>query len=189
MRGSAEATRQRIVQAAYELFYRQGYTRTSVDVIAEKSGLTKRTLYYHFRSKDDLLASVFELHRGLALKRIGDWSSTLSGDVDGLLNGLFADLAAWASKPRWAGAGFTRIVMELADLPGHPARAIARRHKAEVELWLAEQLSRRNITDSIGKARQVMLLLEGCLSLLLIHGDKGYANSAAAAAKALVSRA
>lgn len=51
-------------------------------MIAQKSGLTKCTLYYYFRSKDDLLAGVFELHRGLALKRIIDWFGTLSGDVD-----------------------------------------------------------------------------------------------------------
>jgi hypothetical protein len=37
-------------------------------------------------------------------------------------------LSGWASStPRWSGSGFTRLVVELADLPGHPARAIARR--------------------------------------------------------------
>lgn len=188
MRGSAEVTRQRIVQAAYELFHRQGYARSSVDVIARKSGLTKRTLYYHFRSKDDLLASVIELQRGQALKRIHDWSDDLSGDTNALLDRLFADLAAWASQPRWAGAGFTRVVMELADLPGHPARAIARHHKIEVEAWLADQLAIREVVDALGKARQIMLLLEGCLSLLLIHGNKAYADTAATAAKLLVKR-
>jgi AcrR family transcriptional regulator len=62
-----------------------------VDVIARKSGLTKRTLYYLFRSKDDLLASVFEFHRGLALKRITDWAGTLLGGLDRVLDGLFAN--------------------------------------------------------------------------------------------------
>ena len=186
MRGSTQATKERIVQSAYELFCRRGYARASVDVIAQKSGLTKRTLYYHFRSKDDLLASVFELHRGLALKRLADWADTLSGDVDRLLDGLFTDLASWASQPRWTGAGFTRVVMELADLPGHPARAIARLHKAEIEAWIATQLAEHGIPDSAGRAQQVMLLLEGCLSLLLIHGNKGCTDAATAAARQLV---
>jgi len=37
-----------------------------------------------------------------------------------MLDSLFSQLADWAAKPRWAGTGFTRIVMELADLPGTP---------------------------------------------------------------------
>lgn len=113
MRSSAEVTRQRIVQAAYELFHRQGYARSSVDVIARKSGLTKRTLYHHFRSKDDLLASVIELQRRQALKRIPDWSDDLSGDANALLDRLFADLAFWADRPRGTGTGFTRVASTL----------------------------------------------------------------------------
>jgi AcrR family transcriptional regulator len=51
-------TRQHIVDAAYESFWRAGFARTNVDGIAARAGVTKRTLYSHFRSKDDLLAAV-----------------------------------------------------------------------------------------------------------------------------------
>ena len=51
---SSTDTRERILQAAYELFYAKGFARVGVDAVAEKAGLTKRTLYYHFKSKDDL---------------------------------------------------------------------------------------------------------------------------------------
>jgi AcrR family transcriptional regulator len=188
MTRSSEATRKRILETAYDLFYQKGYGRVGIDDIAERANITKRTLYYHFESKDELLARVLEFHHGLALTRIQGWSARLSGDVNGLIDMLFAELAAWAGQPRWQGAGFTRLVMELADLPGHPARAIARRHKAAVEHWLATQLAERHVDDAEGAAKQVMLLLEGCLSLLLIHGDKLYADRAADAAKQLVAR-
>src|SRR5947207_14619309 len=59
------ATRGRILDAAYALFYRHGYARIGVDAIAAKANVTKRTLDDHFRSKDALLAAVFELHHGL----------------------------------------------------------------------------------------------------------------------------
>ncbi|RVA73096.1 TetR/AcrR family transcriptional regulator, partial [Mesorhizobium sp. M7A.F.Ca.US.006.04.2.1] len=49
-------TRKRIVDAATRLFYAEGIGRVSVDAVAEEAGLTKRTLYYHFKSKDDLIA-------------------------------------------------------------------------------------------------------------------------------------
>jgi AcrR family transcriptional regulator len=189
MARTAAATRRRILESAYELFYRQGFARVGVDAVAERAGLTKRTLYYHFRSKDALLAAVLEFHHEMALARIGRWSARLSGSVEAMIDALFADLADWAARPRWAGAGFTRLVMELADLPGHPARAIARRHKAAVERWLASELARRGVADAAERARDIALLLEGSMTLLLIHGDRAYAEAAARAAKRLVAPA
>src|SRR5215216_6436960 len=66
MRRKTDQTRQRIVDAAYESFWRSGFTRTSVDSIAERANLTKRTLYSYFRSKDDLLAAVLLRYGELA---------------------------------------------------------------------------------------------------------------------------
>ena len=77
--------------------------------------------------------------------------------------------------------------MELADLPGHPARAIARRHKAAVEAWLAQELAGRKVRQSARAAREIALLLEGCVALMLIHGSADYAAAAAGAARRLVS--
>ena len=188
MSRNAETTRRRIIDAAYELFYRKGFARVGVDAVAAQAGITKRTLYAHFDSKDQLLAAMLETHHGLALERIRRWSERLSGGADAMVTALFADLARWASKPRWSAAGFTRLVMELADLPGHPARVIARRHKAAIESWLADELARRRLREAALRARQVMLLLEGCQVLMLIHGDKRYAEAAAQAAVRLVAR-
>jgi AcrR family transcriptional regulator len=188
MSRKAEATRRRIIDAAYELFYRKGFARVGVDAVAAQAGVTKRTLYAHFDSKDRLLAAMLEVHHGLALERIRRWSDRLSGGADALLAALFAELASWAAKPRWSAAGFTRLVMELADLPGHPARAIARRHKAAIESWLADELARRRVAQAELRARQIMLLLEGCQVLMLISGDRRYADAAAQAAMRLVAR-
>jgi hypothetical protein len=77
--------------------------------------------------------------------------------------------------------------MELADMPGHPARAMAKRHKAAVEEMLAGKLSESGVVHSHDVARQIMLLLEGCLSLVLIHGDAVYVAAGARAAKRLVT--
>jgi hypothetical protein len=78
--------------------------------------------------------------------------------------------------------------MELADLRGHPARAIARRHKTAVETWLADALGTAGVMSSADRAKEIMLLMEGAMALMLIHGDRHYAGAAAAAAKALVQR-
>jgi AcrR family transcriptional regulator len=53
-------TRQRIQDVALELFAEHGYEKTSLREIAEHLGVTKAALYYHFRTKEDLLVSIFE---------------------------------------------------------------------------------------------------------------------------------
>lgn len=184
-RSSAD-TRKRILDAAYRLFRRQGYSRVSMDEIAAATCVTKRTLYYHFESKDQLLAHVLEAQHQLALAAFKTFGDRLSGSPEAIIDGLFRELAVWADRPRWAGSGFTRLVIELADLPGHPARLIARRHKAMLEAHLAELLACSGIEPAAKIAREIWLLSEGAISLILVHGDRGYAAAAARAAQTLL---
>ena len=186
---SSEATRTRILDAAYALFRRKGYTRVSMDEIAAATPVTKRTLYYHHRSKDGLLAAVLETQHRLALDAFRTFGDRLSGSPEAIIDTLFRDLAAWSDTPRWAGSGFTRLVVELADLPGHPARLIARRHKAMLEAHLAELFARAKVRSPRERAREVWLLSEGAISLILVHRDRSYAAAAAQAAKALLRTA
>jgi AcrR family transcriptional regulator len=183
---TAEKTQARILDAAYKLFRRRGYSRVSMDEIAAASKVTKRTLYYHFESKDQLLAEVLEAQHHLALDAFRTFGDKLSGSPEAIVDGLFHELGVWSDKPRWAGSGFTRLVIELADLPGHPARLIARRHKALLEGHLAELLARTGIVRPRERAREIWLLSEGAISLILVHGDRSYAAAAAQAAKKLV---
>lgn len=183
---SPRETRVRILTTAYKLFYRNGFARVGVDEIAEQTGVTKRTLYYHFESKDQLLAAVLDFQHALALSQVQNSMRRVTGDAEALVRSLFSEFAEWASKPRWTGAGFTRLVMELADQPGHPARAIASRHKAAVEAWLAQELAKRKVKSPHARAREVVLLLEGTNALMLIHRERPYAEAAAEAAARLL---
>ena len=183
---SAERTRQAILDAAYVLFRRKGYTRVSMDEIAGATKVTKRTLYYHFDSKDALLAAVLEAQHRLALAAFRTFGDALSGSPEEIIDVMFKDLAAWSDTPRWAGSGFTRLVVELADLPGHPARTIARRHKALLEEHLAALFAKAGVKAARETAREVWLLSEGAISLILVHRDRNYAAAAAIAAKKLI---
>lgn len=185
---SAAPTRQRILDAAYVLFRRKGYTRVSMDEIAAAATVTKRTLYYHFESKDALLAAMLEAQHHLALAAFRTFADRLSGSPSAIVDALFRELAVWSDTPRWAGSGFTRLVIELADLRGHPARAIARRHKAMLEAHLADLLAKAGIRSPRRRAREIWLLSEGAISLILVHGDRSYAAAAAQAAKQLIER-
>lgn len=184
MRRSRLETRRRILDAAYGLFWRQGFLRVGMDDIAARADVTKRTLYQHFSSKDDLIKSALAASSEFALGRLRQFKRPT--DIDEFIDSYFGELSDWAAKPKWSGGGFTRVVVELADLRGHPARAVARQHKIAVEQWLTEAIAAARVPSAQQRAREIMLLAEGAMILMLIHGDRSYARAAALAAKALV---
>jgi len=185
---SANETRRRILGAAYLQFSRRGFGRVGVDEIAAAAKVTKRTLYYHFKSKDELLAAVLESQHHIALQAYRSWGDRLDGNAERMVDVFFAELAKWLASPRWSGSGFTRLAMELADLPGHPARVVARHHKAMVEAYLAERFGNAGMRSPRERAREIALLAEGAMALTLVHGDRAYARAAARAAKRLLQK-
>lgn len=186
---ASEKTRKTIMIAAYAQFRRKGYYRTSVDEIAAAAKITKRTLYYHFESKDELLASVLQSRHEEFYRQFQNFGLRPGADASQIVGTIFAELAVWAAKPGWTGSGFSRLAMELADLPGHPARKVARFHKTGMERQLAEVFAQHGVSGPQNVAREVWILLEGAMSLTLIHGDRRYIEAARQAAIKLLGGA
>lgn len=185
----ARQTRRRILDAAYREFRRRGFVRVNVDEIAAASRVTKRTLYSHFRSKDDLLAAAFQLQIELASEAQRDQATETAGSTpEQIVESWFAALRRWSGKSRWSGSGFTRVAMELADLPGHPARALARRHKSIMMSDLARKLADAGLESPEERVREIWILVEGAMVMVLIQGDQSYVTTAAEAAKRLILR-
>jgi len=187
MKQPTESTRDRIVNAAAKLFYRQGIRAVSVDAVAEKAGVTKRTLYYHFDSKDDLITAYLEGRDQPNLALFQKWYAAAEGGVEDKVKAIFDELAKAARHPKWKGCGFLRTAAELADMPGHPAVKAGIVHKQRVEDWLAETFEADGISDSRTLARQVMLLLDGGFATVLLRRDPSYIETAGKAAAALVA--
>lgn len=187
MKDNSLPTRDRILQAAGKLFHRDGIRAVSVDAIAEKAGVTKRTLYYHFRSKDDLIAAHLQTRDEPNLALFKRWFDEADGDVSGKVAGIFRQLAHSARNAKWKGCGFLRTSVELINLPGHPALVVARAHKKRVEDWLASIFAKAGASsEAASLARQVMLLLDGAFSVVLLHRDPSYMETAAEAAADLI---
>ncbi len=183
MRDSARPTRERILQAAGKLFHRDGIRAISVDAIAEKAGVTKRTLYYHFRSKDDLIAAHLQARDEPNLTLFQQWFSEAEGDIAEKVAAIFRNLAQSARDAKWKGCGFLRMSVELINLPGHPALVAARAHKKRVEDWLGSIFAAAGAGDNaIPLARRIMLLLDGAFAVVLLHRDPSYMETAADAA-------
>ncbi|MER8915433.1 TetR/AcrR family transcriptional regulator [Mesorhizobium sp. M0761] len=179
-------TRKLIVDAATKLFYAEGIGRVSVDAVAEKAGLTKRTLYYHFKSKDDLIAAYLDGRDQPNLKQMAGWFEMAEGDVERKVEAIFTNLARVAKHPKWRGCGFLRTAAELASMPGHPAVKAGARHKQNFETWLAGELSGHGVDEPQTLAREIVLLMDGAFSIMLIHRNPDYIEAAGHAAATLV---
>lgn len=182
---SARDTRQKILREAHRLFRKSGFFRAGIDEIAAASQVTKRTLYHHFDSKDALLAAVLLAQHDEVFANADPYGVRLSGSPAQIVDALFDKLVDWSATPNWAGSGFTRLAMELADLPGHPARAIAHKHKTALQHYLTEVLATAGLDHPGERAKELFVLIEGAMALILIHGDPSYAQTAAAAARRL----
>lgn len=182
-------TRQRIVSAASELFYAEGIRAVSVDAVAEKAGLTKRTLYYHFASKDELVAAYLSAREQPNLARFRRWYEEVEGSSAERVRNMFRRLATAARHPKWKGCGFLRTSAELANMPGHPAIRIGIQHKKDFEAWFGSVLAADGIERSADLARHIVLLLDGSFALVQLNRDPSYMESAGEAAFTLVEAA
>ena len=187
--GNEKPAHEKIVDAANSLFYREGIRAVSVDAVAEKAGVTKKTLYYHFKSKDDLVAEYLASRDQPNLKLYEKWYETADGDMADRIEAIFQNLARSARHPKWKGCGFLRTAAELANLPGHPAMKIGAEHKKKFERWLAVRLAEDGMAEPDATARQIVLLMDGAFSTMLVHRDAAYAEEAGRAARAIIRSA
>jgi AcrR family transcriptional regulator len=186
---SSDATRNRILSAATKLFYGEGIRTVSVDAVAAGAGVTKRTLYYHFKSKDDLVAAYLEIRDQPNLDFFKKSFAEAEGGTPAKVEAIFRSLARSARHPKWKGCGFLRTSAELANMPGHPAIRIGAAHKKKVEDWLRGNFEADGVRHAAALARQVVLLLDGSFVAVLLHRDPSYMETAGAAASALTAAA
>jgi AcrR family transcriptional regulator len=189
MKASTETTRDRIITAAATLFYGEGIRAVSVDAVAEKAGVTKRTLYYHFDSKDELITAYLEGRDQPNLALFQRWYAEAQGGVEARIRAIFDRLAKSARHSKWKGCGFLRTSAELINMPGHPAIKAGVAHKRRVEDWLTTVFEAEGIAEPRKLGRQIILLLDGGFAVVLMNRDPSYLQTAGEAAAALVTAA
>ena len=181
-------TRERIITAATRLFYSEGLRATSVDAVAEKAGVTKKTLYYHFETKDELITAYLASRDQPTLAYYARWFAETDGSTADKVRGLFTSFGKAADTPSWRGCGFLRTIAELANTPGHPAIKAGAAHKKKFEAWLADILARDDVRDAGRVARQIVILLDGAATVMLIHRDVAYVEAAGETAALLIEQ-
>jgi len=157
-----------VLRAAGELFYAQGIHAVGVDTIAERAGVTKKTLYDRFGSKERLVVEYL-------LDRDQRWRAFLAGRLDATdddpaarLATVFDASAAWAVENSGKGCAMINAHAEISD-PNHPAYPVIVGQKRWMIELFAGLASAADVPDPRGTAGAIMLLHEGALVTAGMH--------------------
>jgi len=172
--------KERILQTADRLFYLQGIRAIGVDTIAAETGISKRTLYNHFPSKDALISAY--LARRFVQPRPSDKSP-----VEQIL-GTFDSLERRFGAKDFRGCPFVNAVAEL-GAEDQSVRKIAVAFKESRRLWFRDQLVQLGVAYADALATQLALLVDGSIAQDLVRNDPAMARAAKDAAKVLLANA
>ncbi|AOJ34265.1 TetR/AcrR family transcriptional regulator [Burkholderia metallica] len=160
---SAPDTRERILQTASELFYREGTRAVGVDLIVAQAGVAKTSLYRHFATKDDLIEA-FLLREDADFWAHWDavaaqYRRTPREELDAQLQWIGERIA----RPGYRGCPQINIAAEYAD-GNHPARKVAVAHKQELRRRLTELGGALGLDEPETFALRLATVIDGALS-------------------------
>ena len=182
------AARERIVEAAYELFSRQGIRAVGVDTIIAQSGVAKMTLYRNFASKDEL---VLEFLRVREQRWTRDWlqaeAERRATTADGRLLAIFDVFHDWFQLDAFEGCSFVNVLLEVTDVES-PVRRASVEHLATIRTFVAGLAVEAGIDDPDAFARQWHILMKGSI-VSAGEGDREAARRAQALGKLLLAEA
>jgi AcrR family transcriptional regulator len=150
--------RARILETACTLFYQRGVRAVGVDLVVEKAGVAKTSLYRHFGTKDDLIAAFLEREDADFWETWDSVAGQHSGDAVAELHAHLGWIGERVGRPNYRGCPQINVAAEFAEID-HPARKVATAHKRQMRQRL------KGIADRLGVARPDELA--GQLSLLI----------------------
>jgi AcrR family transcriptional regulator len=178
------SARERILDTASELFYRDGYHAVGIDTIVAASGVAKMTLYRHFPSKDDLIAAYLE-------RSNAEFMAWLEGAIAGVdeprakLVAAFDAVGKLATSARCLGCTFQGAASEFPEM-AHPGHRVALAHKRALLERFAGLAREAGLGDPTRLAAQLLLLMDGAWVAARMFGPQNHAASVAEAARALI---
>jgi AcrR family transcriptional regulator len=179
--------RDRILAAARDLFYRHGIRAVGVDAIAEAAATNKMTLYRHFGSKDELVASYLS-----ELAKDGDalWeklAATFPGDPQAQIEGWVRHVEEIFANRVDRGCAVANAAVELRETQ-HPGRQIIEDYKTRKRDRLVGLFREAGYTEPESLADEVFLLFEGArISIQCCASPSGPASRVVAMLRSLLA--
>ncbi|WP_432841152.1 TetR/AcrR family transcriptional regulator [Dactylosporangium sp. CA-092794] len=151
--------RERLLRAAAELFYAEGTAAVGVERLCRTAGVSKKSMYQLFATKDEVIAESLRVHGPAA---VAGYFPAADADVsprERILH-VFARLEEQSGSPSFHGCPFANTAIELHD-PGHEAAAVALEFKNQMEGYFRRQAERLGVSDPGFLAAQLLLLFDG----------------------------
>lgn len=167
-RAATASTRERLLASAADLFYSEG-VGVGVEALCKAAGVSKRSMYLLFDSKDALVAASLE-HRAPAYHAL-----TLPPPGDGRgprarILYVFERLEELSGRAEYQGCPFVATAVELKD-PEHPASVVARRHKDELTEFFRAEAERGGANDPQSLARQLTVVFDGASARSVVQAE------------------
>lgn len=173
--------RDELVQKALRVFYRNGFHATGMDMLVVETGISKTSMYKHFRTKEDLILAVLRLRdeqfRNWLYRRMED----LAEAPEAQLIAMFDALEEWFAEPGYRGCMFIKASSEYQD-SSHLVHRQSAEHKRLLEEHLTELAAKAGLAEPASLARKLLLLKEGAIvTAHLGHTDHPAQDAKAAA--------
>ncbi len=180
--------RDELVRKALEVFYRNGFHATGMDKLVAETGISKTSMYKHFRTKEDLILAALRLRdeqfRNWISRRLEDLATTPRER----LVALFDVLGEWFAQVDFRSCMFIKASAEYQD-DDHPIHVQSAQHKQLLFGYIRELAEQAGAIDPAALARQLLLLKEGAIVTAHFGNTEAPAEDAKAAAKILLASA
>lgn len=151
-----------VLAAADELFYTHGIHAVGVDAIAAQAGVTKKTLYDRFGSKERLVVEYLR-QRDLEWREFLEQQlNAAQDDPQSMVHAVFTASASWSKKRSGKGCSMINAHAELSD-QNHPGYSVIMAQKKWMLALFTDIAAKAGVSDVSGTAQSIMLIHEGAL--------------------------
>jgi AcrR family transcriptional regulator len=150
--------RERLLQAAKELFYAEGIRAVGIERLVAVSGVGRASFYRHFASKDDLVIATVRTYSHTWLAWLAETVAARGNDPLAVFDALSERFAS----PDYRGCVSINTMVETAD-PTSPTHQVAADHKVELTTYIRGLLDEAGHTDTQALAEQFVLLVDGAI--------------------------
>ena len=172
-----EESRQRLIECAAELFWKNGYSATGINEILKQTGLPKGSFYFYFKSKDDLASAVTEYYQKILLEQFQ--SSSQGNDWESFIEEIFDYLSVRTSGQTFAGCPYAVMGMETALSKPAVASVFMEKLKKFEQIFRKVLLYSGLPQDHAAiLSRRMLSIYQGYLLLGRINGDLSYLKNA-----------
>jgi AcrR family transcriptional regulator len=168
------SARERILQAAYELFSTRGIQAVGIDAVITRSGVARQTLYRHFGSKQDLVLAFLALREELWTERwLQAEVKSRATEPAAQLLAIFDVFDTWFRRTDFEGCSFINVMLEHAD-PAHPVHLAGAAYLAGIRSFLEGLARAAGASEPEDFARQWHILMKGSI-VAAAEGDRAAA--------------